>query len=85
MTNGASALSLLVVRADEVEGGTCLEPCPLLFVVGVAEGDVIDRAILVVGNEREFGTRSELGEANDVEHILFLDLVVVGGVLEGEG
>ena len=85
MTNGASALSLLVVRADQVEGGTRLEPCPLLFVVGVAEGDVIDRAILVVGNERELGTRSELGETYDIEHVLFLDLVVVGGILEGEG
>ena len=81
MTNGA----LLVVGADQVEGGACLEPCPLLFVVSVAEGDVIDGAILVVGDERELGTRGELGETDDVEHVLFLDLVVVGGVLEGEG
>ncbi len=49
---------LLVVCANQVEGGTSLEPCPLLFVVGVAEGDVVDRAILVVGDERELGTRS---------------------------
>ena len=77
--------TLLVVRADQVEGGTGLEPCPLLFVVGVAQRDVVDGAILVVGDESELGTRSELGEAHDVEHVLFLDLVVVGSVLEGEG
>ena len=76
---------LLIVRTNQVEGGTCLEPCPLLFVVGVAQGDVVHRAVLVVGDERELRTRSELGEAHDVEHVLFLDLVVVGSVLEGEG
>ena len=33
---GVDRVFLLVVRADQVEGGSRLEPCPLLFVVGVA-------------------------------------------------
>lgn len=78
-------IRLLVCLLDQVECGTGLEPCPLLFVVGVVERHVFARAILVVDDERERLAWSEFGETHDIEHILFLNLVVVGSVLEGEG
>ena len=56
----------------------------LASVEGVNKGNVLGRLVLVVQAQRNLGALGELADANQVNKVGRLNLLVVGRVLEGE-
>ena len=69
----------------QVEGGACLVPADLVFVVGVVGLDLVFGSVGVVEDQGERHAGGEVVEAEDVDGVVLLNLVLVGGVGEGEG
>ena len=69
---------------EGVESGTGLEPCQLLFVVAVLGFEAFLLAVGVGEFDGHVLARGEILQTENGDAILFLDLVVVGRVHEGQ-
>ena len=78
-----NAIDLVTIASHGVEGGSILEPLNLGLVEGVAELDVEGGTVLGVDTQSDGLANLELS-AEEVDLVLGLDLVVVGGVGEGK-
>ena len=68
----------------DVERRTGLEPLNLALVVAVLKRDLVNRAVLVLGNKSDGAVGRDLLDATQVNKVVGLDLVVVLGVNKGK-
>jgi len=76
---------LLGLGSHQVERRTSLEPLNLALVVRVSERDAVLASALVLGNKSDLRAGCHLSHTLEVDNIVRLDLLIVAGVLEGEG
>jgi hypothetical protein len=69
--------------ANDIQGTTGFEPFNLLLVVAVVHHDGVGTAIFVVQNQAQGFSRGKLGQAQNVDVVVLLDLVVISLVVEG--
>ena len=80
-----NAIDLVTIASHGVEGGSILEPLNLGLVEGVAELDV-EGGTTILGVDTEGHGLANLDlSAEEVDGVLGVDLLVVGGVGEGKG
>lgn len=68
----------------QVKSAASLEPLDLALVEGVSERDLVNGAVGVLGDQSQVLARGEGLETLDANLVLGGDLVVVGGVGEGQ-